>query len=131
MTQKSHPPGITITAERLPVLERLAERLELRNPDLADRFLGELARAAIVPGAALPADVIDIGSRVTFRDETTGREQTILLVLPEQADIATDRVSVATPVGVALIGLRSGARFSWQARDGARHDLTVLAVGAP
>ncbi len=128
MTQNLQLPGLIITAEHLPILEKLAEGLEQRNPALADHFLGELARADIVPGTALPADVIDLGSRVTFRDETGGRIQTVVLVLPEQADIAADKISVATPVGVALIGLRAGARFGWQARDGARHELTVLAV---
>lgn len=128
MTNIPQLPGVTITAEHLPILERLAEGLEQRNPALADRFLGELARAEIVPAPSLPANIVDLGSRVTFRDETTGREQSLVLVLPEQADIAADKVSVATPVGVALIGLQAGARFSWLARDGAHHDLTVLDV---
>lgn len=128
MTQNIQLPGIVISNERMPDLEKLAEGLEHRNPDLADRFLTELARARVVAGAALPADVIDIGSRVTFRDETTGRVQTIILVMPEHADIGADKVSVATPVGVALIGLSTGARFSWVARDGVRHELTVEAV---
>lgn len=125
---KTPRPRVTLTQETLDQLERLAEGVMARNPELADSLLTELARARVVAPAKLPADVAGIGSRVSFRDETMGRDQSVVLVWPEQADIAAGRASVLTPIGVALIGLQAGARFSWDARNGKTHELTVLSV---
>ncbi|MFC3569090.1 nucleoside diphosphate kinase regulator [Paracoccus sp. TOH] len=127
MAKTSRPPVI-IASETLDRLERLAEAAMARNPELADRLLTELARARTLPQARMPEDAAGIGSAVTFRDESTGREQTVVLAWPEDADIAAGRASVLTPIGVALIGLRTGARFTWDTRAGETRELTVLAV---
>ncbi len=126
---RSLRPHVIISEDQIARLERLAEGLVGRNPELADRLMTELARARIAGPARLPADVVTIGSTVTYRDETSGRDQTITLVWPEDADIAAGRASVLTPIGVALLGLRAGARFEWETRKGELRELTVLAVG--
>lgn len=126
---KAHRPQITIAQETVDHLEALVEGAATRMPALADRLLEELSRARIVPAARMPADVAGIGSRVTWRDETTGQEQTATLVWPEQADIDAGRASVLTPIGVALLGLKAGARFQWETRSGEHRNLTVLSVG--
>ncbi|MCL4186965.1 MAG: nucleoside diphosphate kinase regulator [Rhodobacteraceae bacterium] len=128
---RTRRPQVTIAAETLDHLEALAERSAARMPKLAEQLLDELARARIVPAARMPADVAGIGSRVTWRDETTGREQTATLVWPEEADIDAGRASVLTPIGVALLGLRAGARFHWETRAGELRELTVLSVAQP
>ena len=126
---KARHPQITIAQETVDHLEALVEGASARMPALAERLLEELSRARILPAARIPADVVGIGSRVTWRDETTGQEQTATLVWPEEADIDAGRASVLTPIGVALIGLKAGARFQWETRSGEHRDLTVLAVG--
>ena len=125
---KVQRPQITIAQETVDHLEALVEGAAARMPVLADRLLDELSRARILPAARIPADVVGIGSRVTWRDETTGQEQTATLVWPEEADIDAGRVSVLTPIGVALIGLKAGSRFQWETRGGESRNLTVLAV---
>lgn len=121
-------PRIVIGADCLERLEALAESTLRRSPDLADRLLGELGRARIVPVAKLPSNVVTIGRAVTYRDETTGQERTVTPVFPEDADIGCGRISILTPIGVALIGLAEGASLHWDARDGKRRMLTVLRV---
>lgn len=128
MSRKPAPPKIIISRDQMDTLERLAEGALSRNPDLADRLLGELSRAKVVGPGALPADVAGIGDSIAFRDEATGKDQQVTLVLPEDADIAAGRVSVLTPIGVALIGLRAGSRFNWETRLGESRNLTVLDV---
>lgn len=125
---RSHRPQITIAQETVDHLEALVQGATARMPALADRLLEELSRARILPAARMPADVAGIGSRVTWRDETTGQEQTATLVWPEEADIDAGRASVLTPIGVALLGLKAGARFQWETRGGENRDLTVLSV---
>jgi regulator of nucleoside diphosphate kinase len=121
-------PSALAAEETVDHLEALVEGAAARMPELADRLLDELSRARILPAARIPADVVGIGSRVTWRDETTGQEQTATLVWPEEADIDAGRASVLTPIGVALIGLKAGSRFQWETRGGESRNLTVLAV---
>jgi regulator of nucleoside diphosphate kinase len=69
-----------------------------------------------------------MGSEVVYRDDTTGRVQTVTLVYPSEADIAKGKVSVLTPIGTALIGLAVGKSINWRTRAGDMKRLTVLQV---
>ena len=127
-------PPVVIDESLVERLESLAAAAMARAPDLADRLLDELSRARLVPRARLAPTVVTLGNRVTWRDETTGEERSASLVLPEEADIDQGRVSVMTPIGVALLGLSEGASFTWETRDGETRRLTVTRVepaGAP
>ncbi len=126
--RRTKTPKIVVNQDDLAHLEGLAEGAMQRNPALADRLLDELGRARVVAAAKMPANVVAIGSTVTYRDETTGQEKAITLVYPEDADIARGRVSVITPIGVALIGLAEGAAFHWDTRENQRRMLTVIRV---
>ncbi|MFX0547143.1 nucleoside diphosphate kinase regulator [Roseovarius sp. S1116L3] len=128
---RARQPRIVLNAEDLPRIEALAEGAIVRNPALADRMFDEINRAQIVPASEMPGDVIGIGSTATYRDETTGQEKAFTLVYPEDANIALDRVSVLTPIGVALLGLAEGAAFHWDTRANQRRTLTVIRVEQP
>lgn len=121
-------PGVVISTAVLHRIEALADQMAGRDSGLADSLIDELARARIVAPAKLPSTVVTIGSRVTYRDETTGREKTVMLVYPEDADIASQRVSVMTPIGVALLGLAQGANYYWDTRDNERRELSIVRV---
>lgn len=93
----------------------------------ADSLLDEMERARVVPDTKLNPDIVRMGSRVQYRtDEDDLRDVT--LVYPINADISEGKVSVLTPVGAALIGLRTGQSITWEARDGRKNVLTVLSV---
>ncbi|WP_139194083.1 nucleoside diphosphate kinase regulator [Pseudorhodobacter antarcticus] len=128
---QTRAPKIVINEEELAHIEALAEGAMLRNPALADRLLEELGRARIVKPNKMPGDVVSIGSTVTYRDEATGQNKTVTLVYPEHADIMHQRISLMTPIGVALLGLSEGAAFYWDTRDNQRRLLTIIAVAQP
>jgi regulator of nucleoside diphosphate kinase len=128
--RRARSPRIVINANDLAHIEALAEGAFQRNPALADRLLDEIGRARIVAPEKMPANVVSIGSTVTYRDETTGQQKSVTLVYPEHADISRQQVSVMTPIGVALLGLAEGAAFHWDTRDNERRMLTVLKVEA-
>ena len=69
-----------------------------------------------------------MNSEVEFRDETTGKVQEVMLVYPDDADISQRKVSVLTPIGTALIGLRTGHSITWRTPNGEVRRLTVLSV---
>lgn len=101
-----------------------------RMPDLADRLLGELDRARVVEDKKVPEDVARMGSRITYRT-SDDKEVSVTLVYPADADIDEGKISVMTPIGTALIGLRKGQSITWRDRANKRHMLTVLEVEAP
>lgn len=98
-----------------------------RLPEVATELLDEMDRARIVSDDSVPANVVRMGSTVTFRSDD-GRERTETLVYPIDEDSDAHRISVMTPVGAALIGLAEGQSISWTARDGRSHRLTVEKV---
>ena len=48
----------------------------------------------------------------------TGDERIVTLAYPGEADISAGMVSILTPIGTALLGLKTGQPMSWTARDG-------------
>ena len=65
----------------------------------------------------MPADVVRMGSTVTFKSDD-GHTRTMKLVYPADESLDEHRISVMTPVGAALVGLGVGQSISWTARDG-------------
>jgi regulator of nucleoside diphosphate kinase len=124
-------PKIALSAADYERLSALARATRIRLPDLAAELADEIDRAEVFAKGELPEHVVYMNSEVEFRDETTGRVRTITLVYPEDADISHGKVSVMTPVGTALIGLRAGHSITWEAPSGEMRELTVNSVRAP
>mgnify|MGYP001570499365 CR=1 FL=1 len=112
-------------------LEVLASAMMRRAPEVGERLMDEIARAKLVAPDKLRDDIVTIGSEVTYRDLTSARLQTVIVVYPEDADIDQHRISVLTPIGVALLGLSVGATISWVTRDDETRQLEVVSVKPP
>jgi len=130
-TQKTHrKPKIIVGEIDHERLTGLATTALERIPEVAEELLAEMDRAKVVAPAKLPADVVRMGSFVTF-DSDSAQHRRVQLVYPGEADIEQGRISVMTPIGAALIGLAAGQSIAWTARDGKKHVLTVTAVEQP
>ncbi len=123
-------PDIILASSEHRLLLRLAMGGTGHTADDADDLLYELERATVVPDQFLPSDTVRMGSTVSFRT-AEGEQKAVELVLPIDADIAEGKISVLTPIGTALLGLRTGQSISWRTRGGRRQALTVLQVLAP
>lgn len=121
-------PRIVISEDDHRTLIALALAGSGHSSDAAEDLLYEIERARVVPAPKLASSVVRMGSTLTYRPDN-GAERTVQLVYPADADISQGKVSVLTPVGTALIGLDVGQSITWEARDGHKHVLTVLAVG--
>ncbi|GMU63462.1 MAG: hypothetical protein AMXMBFR34_52250 [Myxococcaceae bacterium] len=118
-------PSIHLTGRDHALLTRLLNDSAPRFAPLLEAFEEELRRASVIP-AGEGAEFVQIGSTVTWENQETGQHRTARLVLPDQVK-GPGEVSVLTPIGCALIGLRAGDVFTWT--DGARHwRLRVVAV---
>src|SRR3569832_2060768 len=73
----------------------------------------ELDRAVVLEPDEMPADVITLGARVGVRDMASGERREMTLVLPTQADVRNQRLSVLAPLGTALLGYREGDEIEW------------------
>jgi regulator of nucleoside diphosphate kinase len=120
--RQSELPPITITRGDEQRLSALANSNAARFPHFLTQ---ELDRADVVPDQLR---VVRMGSRVTYRDKTTGRVREVTLVYPDEANINLNRISILAPVGVALIGLSIGQTIEFQTPTRERRSLTVLAV---
>ena len=121
-------PTVVIDEAYYDRLESLALGGMERSLAAAERLLEELERAEVLPSEQVPANVVNIGSKVIYRDEDTGQNHSAVLVFPGEADISQQRISVLTPVGAAPIGLSEGQSINWLSRDGRERRLTVLEV---
>lgn len=124
-------PKIHLDKSLVGRLEALASSMMRRSPEVGERLMDEIARAKLVAPDKLRDDVVTIGSEVTYRDLSSDRMQTVFVVYPEDADIDQHRISVLTPVGVALLGLSPGATISWITRDDETRLLEVVSVRLP
>lgn len=128
LPQKTHrKPKIVIGEIDHERLTGLATTALERMPEVAEELLAEMDRAKVVAPGKVPADVVRMGSFVTF-DSDSAQHRRVQLVYPGEADIEQGRISVLTPIGAALIGLAAGQSIAWTARDGKKHVLTVTAV---
>lgn len=89
--------------------QRLVPLIRASDLALADALDQELSRADIVADRDLPSDAVAMHSQVTFRDLATQADTTVTLVFPEEADLEKGRISVLSPIGTALLGLRTVA----------------------
>lgn len=77
----------------------------------------ELKQADIREEQDLPKDVVRIGSVVTFRSPSV-RKENLQLVMPKDADLKANKLSVFTVMGSALIGYLEGTKISWMLPKG-------------
>jgi regulator of nucleoside diphosphate kinase len=86
-----------------------------------------LDNADLVSSDAVAPDVVTMRSRVRAR-AADGDSRDLTLVYPDEADASQGRVSVLSPVGTALLGLRVGEVARWQVPGGQTVTLHVDAV---
>ncbi len=65
---------------------------------------GKLSRARILDGEDMAKDEVLIGATVKLKDSDSGEELEYTLVSEEEADYSQGKISIASPVGKALLG---------------------------
>lgn len=78
----------------------------------------ELTRAQLVESYDILPHVVTMNSRLRLRQLNSSNELHFTLVYPPEADEARERLSVLSPVGVAVLGCRLGDRFQLRRPEG-------------
>ncbi len=79
-----------------------------------------LANAEVLVGSNLPPDQVRFNCRVLVKNLGTGKEQVFKLVGVLEADAGRGQLSIASPLGLALLGRRSGDTVSLETPRGPR-----------
>ncbi|MCY1168343.1 MAG: GreA/GreB family elongation factor [Pseudomonadota bacterium] len=93
-------------------------------PALADL----LATADVVRARDMPGDVITMLSQVELVDAHSQRRQMLTLCYPADAEPSAGFISVLSPVGCSLLGLKTGAVATWQTPCGEASAARVVAI---
>jgi transcription elongation factor GreA len=93
-------------------------------------LLRQRLRSARVVAPRLGNGRVDLGERVRVREVVSGHSLELELVGQLEGDLGAGRVSVASPLGRALVGLRKGEIAEVEAPRG-RFAFEVLAVEVP
>lgn len=117
--------GRTITDLDHIRLYKLLQRQGLAD----DAPLAELIDAAeIVTPQTVAPDVVTMLTRVRVADLVGGAERSLTLCYPPEADAARGFISVLSPLGTALLGLRAGESARWRGADGKPGEVVVRAI---
>lgn len=108
--------------------QKLSSLVRAAQSEIVILLEEELSRASVVPDAELPDDVVSMNCRVVFQDMETGKESIVTLVYPHEANINEGKISILTPVGSALIGLKVGQDIQWPFPNGKEKKLKVISV---
>ncbi|NRF38266.1 MULTISPECIES: GreA/GreB family elongation factor [Pedobacter] len=107
----------------------LKEHLEKSNMSAynKEKLRIELKEATIYTEEELPEDVVCLKSEARIANTKTGKEFTFKLVMPEEANIKVQKVSVFAPIGIALFGYRTNDIITWEMPDGLQ-EFKILSV---
>ena len=78
--------------------------------------------------STLPADLVTMGSRVEYCEQGRDSSEIVTLAYPGEREIYDDAISVLTPIGAALLGLRAGQSICFAGPDGRPVTITVMRV---
>ena len=74
----------------------------------------ELAYANIVEDRHYPKNAVYMGALVSYLDMASNKRNQIRLVYADQANVEEMKISVLSPVGTALIGLKKNCLINWK-----------------
>ena len=121
-------PPLHMLAAESDMVASLALQAEHRFPVIASMLLEEIERAELHEPMTLPDTAVTIGSDVDFVDAKSGLVRKVQLVMPAHANIAEGRISILTPMGAALYGLRAGSSIDWPDLDGNKRRISIVRV---
>lgn len=120
------PQGHELLQAKVRALQEERERLaaQSREDSTADQrlreverdlryFVAQLDRATVVDPANQPRDEVRFGAAVTIVDEDNRRHR-FMIVGDDEADVASGKISWASPLARAMIGARVGDTVKWR-----------------
>ena len=107
-------------------------RLRKLNASNGNRELADvLANAEVIPGSQIDANVLTMNTRFELEELDTGERRVLTLKYPDDAQPADGSISVLSPLGCSLIGLRPGDTAQWHTPSGNKSALVRAVLFQP
>ncbi|MGY4830786.1 GreA/GreB family elongation factor [Sphaerotilaceae bacterium SBD11-9] len=99
------------------------------GPSAPQQAMADMLEACtIVASRAVAPDIVTMYSQVLLQDSETHQRNTLTLCYPADAEPAMGFVSVLSPVGSALLGLRVGGMARWPTPAGSHKEAEIVAI---
>lgn len=99
--------------------------------DAAEQLQEIVAAATMLPDHTSRKDCVALHSLVTYEPTADGSPHTISLVCPHDANPNAARISVLTPIGLALLGRKRNSLIDVNLPSGRIEKIRILAVEQP
>lgn len=87
-------------------------------PEIEKLLHNKLIVANTLPQENISKNVITMNSRVRLRELVSEREIELTIAYPHDADNRERKVSILSPIGIALLGRQVGDQVSWKIPGG-------------
>ncbi len=104
----------------LDFIDKIDQR-EMRLTENLRVLMAEINKAIVVDQEVPDNAFVKINSKVNMIVDQ--EEEEIILVYPEDADIKSNKVSVLSPIGTAILGCSAGSCVEWIVPNGTVHIL--------
>lgn len=91
------------------------------------RLRTEIKDATVFKDEDLPTDVVSLNTEAKIISTIDQKEFIFKLVLPKEADIKQQKVSIFAPISIALLGYQTGDLIEWEMPDGIK-EFKILQV---
>lgn len=83
-----------------------------------EKLANEIKNAKVVKVEDIPAKAIILNSIVEIEETVSGKKFNFQVVMPKDSNMKENKISVFTPMGIALIGYLEGAFVEWEMPSG-------------
>lgn len=103
-------------------------RLQLKDGQLPKELQDHCELADVVPSQEIPVDVITMYSQMEIVDLNSHLTHKFTLCYPRDAEPSLGLISVLSPVGSSLLGLKVGEVAHWRTPNGEEGSARVSAL---
>ena len=118
----------TLVGERTLTEHDFSRLSKLLDGHLPPALANVLGAAEVTRSREVPADIVTMYSQVELVDLHTRRRQTLTVCLPGDSEPSAGFISVLSPVGSGLLGLKVGAVARWQMPGGEEGAAEIVAI---
>ena len=127
----SEQPRVVLPQSHQKSLKRLVAKAFRQKDRLAPFLSAEVRRALFCEDSLIPDNVVAPGSWVSYRLDWQAVTPIRALVYPEEFHDEGTQISLLSPIGVALLGLRAGDGMPVYIPESGIHTLRVTGVERP
>jgi regulator of nucleoside diphosphate kinase len=105
--------------------------LKDKMPEFVNRLNNKFNSAKMLAQDRISAKVITMNSRVLLREISKGRQAQVTVTYPQDADPREGKISIFSPIGLALLGRQVGDSVSWKVPSGIGHFEIIKIIYQP